>query len=387
MVDNNLRLVQKKAYFLFALFISSTIYTTKISLSPVYFGVVLLFSAAFLTFISKRKNSVDIKSVGDGILMVIVSILPAIYSVSNGSKIQDVMNFLFGPFIYIATVLICSNVPLEAIKKASVFFIKSSLFIFFVELIFRLAFFDVMYLAGDKLSSLAVDDSFYNYKFASFMYEDSNYVGLQLVVLIGFSLCINRIVGKKLVGMPLFLQGVLLVIGSLSRASMVATLLICFFYFLRNANRITKLGLTFFVAMIFLPLSENLINDESFQSKIGILLLIFDNVTNLDARNLLAGSGIGMTSELIGIGAHNILALIFSEAGLFYSAIFGVFILRRAFRKSTNYVALGFLINGFSLATFAIPYLYLCLAILEQLDKKQAEAHAIKLLNMGYKNN
>lgn len=190
----------------------------------------------------------------------------------------------------------------------------------------------------EALESIAARDDllFYEYKFGSLMFADSNTTGLVAMILL-FSLLAVRSYQKDVATRSEIAVACTLVIASLSRSAVIASALGLLLYFLRSSSRraqVSAFVLLFLVGISFVSteISTYFVEDGSFQSKFEIFHAVGAHLHNSDLFTVLFGTGLGSAKALLHIHTHNIYLTYLVEtgaAGLLLFLIFVVTYVRR----------------------------------------------------------
>ena len=206
------------------------------------------------------------------------------------------------------------------------------------------------------------DILFYQFKYSSFMYGDSNFVGLQALALF----CLHRFMNLKIghVNRLIYPLLVLSILLTFSRASILSMILceLCYLYlrfekgWARNVFR--SLLWIFSIFFIYWMISK-LSSDASLASKFNLISVFIESVPSMDFMALLLGFGFGNSVNFMGIGAHNFFLVAFFEGGGMFFSLFLLFILYLVItlRVSSTILVLPILINFLSLGTIAAPYI------------------------------
>lgn len=353
-----------------ALLISSlTLYFTKIGISPLYIITPILLFPTLLWFYDvafKHYNCLQIKS---SIASICILSLIIVFNTLD-SRPQDIYNFAASPFLFFVTVYICRRLSAKETYSVALQWISILLLFFTIEALLRLIFPENEYLNNYKLSESDSVDLIYRYKFASFMFEDSNYVGLQLLIIFCTLLGLRGIYNDKRIFLFLELWCSILICLSYSRASIISLGFVSVIYFLRNSSAAIRFTITVASVFIGFIIYDLIKDDPSFNSKFEIIYETESYFLNTPFFNLLFGSGIGRSIDAIGIGAHNIFVLYTVEAGIIYLALFILLFYSCVKVENLRYIILGFVLNGFSLITYAVPYLYASLGLLVAINLK-----------------
>lgn len=211
-----------------------------------------------------------------------------------------------------------------------------------------------------RLAELGIQ--FQIYKTNSFMFLDSNFVGLLLVFSFSVFLWRRRIcpTNSKLFSVALFSIFCLSIFLSFSRAAYMSGIFAIFLYCLSGMKRSVVLALLLTLLPIFFLLVYRLfIEDISFLSKIYILDKTQDLLFKSNISEVLFGVGIGNAVNVMGIGAHNILSIAIIELGLIVALIYGLTLSYFLLKIRHGYLLiLPFLLCSMSVSSTAIAYLF-----------------------------
>lgn len=232
------------------------------------------------------------------------------------------------------------------------------LFIFFVESLYRI------------YSGLGSGFNFYNFKFNSLLYPDSNFVAINLLILYIFvdKFC-SYISGYKI-------HKILLIFLILLCFSRTVYLIFIFYIFSKNFNFLGKKSYKkwiFIVSSIFVTilgvflifndLYSYIITDGSFLTK----LEIFENFTKYffsDGLTFLFGVGSGNLIDFTGRESHNLFGLTI-EMGVVWIVLIIILFTNFLREKNFSWIVMAVLFSGFS-SLFPMTYLtlFICLFIL-----------------------
>ncbi|HIF9166846.1 TPA: hypothetical protein ACX6PM_003835 [Photobacterium damselae] len=191
------------------------------------------------------------------------------------------------------------------------------LFSYSIDTILRFIYPKKSYIESLELHDKS-DLMFYAYKH-SFIFQDSNFVGLSLIALY-FLILANKDIFYKKYNIIISLN-IILILLSLSRAAIVVFFIVSFIYIFRNKDTLYKMLCFIFIffSMIlfgFLFLDTIHITDDSFKSKFMLLNLFVHNYHSLSINDLLFGWGLNQTYTHWGISAHNLYITILLETGI-----------------------------------------------------------------------
>jgi hypothetical protein len=344
------------------LIVFSGAYTTKLGFSPIYVFVVAGIVGTLLIIWRSEVASLTAESM---MALLIVGWL-TLSQFAVGAEPPNILGAALGPAI-LALLHAPNNKDRPALATIAWWFIASSIALCAVETSYRLTHPDFDYLAMAMTVRGSIEDVFfYAYKYNSFMYLDSNFVGLQLALLLALQLAISaeRLPHRGF----MLIATMLLLIGTLSRASIVtATVLWCWHAFRRM--RFAMLALLVLLLLALVALLPVLSADDSFTSKFEILEEFTQYIGRAGLPALVAGVGAGRAEVALGVGAHNIIVTYVVELGLVSSAMFLALwtaVLLRS--RKTGYLFFVLLVNGFSLTSLAVPFLYASCFVVSELD-------------------
>lgn len=356
-----------------SLAIGSGFYLTQITpLSPIYpalaFSLVLcaLSGRAGCKFELERKHW---PIAGISLLASAHFLLYLAWAGPFNSALGFYLNFVFLGVAW----LLLARAPQPRIEKIGLWLIDFTIALGAAECIVRW-FFPFQEYSSKFLDF--VDESgsvFYLYKFNSIMYQDSNFVGMWLLVVavlalghFGWNRARTRIVLLSALLMLTVCRSAIL-FYSLHVSLLLGRQFIKSVALRRMLSTLVALGLlvTFFLTVA---------NDESFQSKFTILGLVSANyVGSLRPDVFVLGAGLSNSAELLdGIAAHNFLAEVLIDAGLIGLSytLFTMFYLARLSGRVGYTVVLLFLLAGMSFAPLTTPYLFVILSMLAFMNMK-----------------
>lgn len=347
----------KKAAFLLILF--SGFFLTSVAISPVYIAFILamcFFSIQLLYQIGVKSKIPAEKTVMFAFFFFFFMIYFQIFLLGNWN--HTVLNVLFSISYFVFTYYAIFNLSIWKICNLVKKMINITLPLLLFEALYRWT--HPIYNELNDLNGI----SYYQYKYSSIMYQDSNFVGIYIVAL--FFLCsyMRRFwkVYMRKQQMVLFI----LVLLTLSKAAIVTTVLFGILFELELSKKkkfycCVVIGIP--GGMFFL---RQIIFDHSLSGKLAIFMYTKDWWINTTLLHKLVGVGFGHAEEYIGMGAHNLLLTFIVESGALgvIVLLFFWFIIL----KSTNWrgiiVMLPFFVNGMSLAGHAIPWFYCMMAII-----------------------
>ena len=346
-------------------------YAVKLGLSPVYLAAVGgAFILTLTSLIEGRGHSLPfwggVCLTAGGLAWMLI-----FHCLVRASTLPNAVNLVMGPLIFGLLVTGAKDVRRDQYESLARWHVYISVLIMCLECIWRITHPDYSYL--NQVTELDREDlAFYAYKLSSFMYQDSNFVGLQLVVLAGFLLGLAR---EGIKFNPLIHALVLaLVVMTLSRASIFTVIFLYGLRFYFEAKLLGRVLCVIFGGLLVMATFVLYIQtDGSFASKFDVLDRMVEHLRQASGGEVLFGVGAGLAREAIGMGGHNILVTYLLELGVLGSLFFFVFWLLAVYATPfATLMLVGLLVNGFSLTSYAVPYFYASLAMLWLLRRVQA---------------
>jgi hypothetical protein len=347
-------------------------YLTRLGFSPIYPLMGLGFLLLTLTIAAGRVR-LPLAFWGATAFTVLVLLLFSVHQTEQGSLFQNALNFTLGPVGFLLISTAGRRLSKDGLEKVARHLVYFTIILTAIECVYRLTHPDYSFLEDAEERQIDVADiAFYAYKFSSLMYLDSNFVGLQVAIVFAFALALIRfdIRFSRSVYITLFL----ITCATLSRASVIAFLAAVGFYiYPRLSFTFRAIGLVMGfigIQVVFLLVQT----DGSFATKIALLQQLSEYLSTVSTSNLLLGVGAGRAIDYLGMGAHNLAVVYTVEAGLLLSALVAVFwlyVFKSA--KGAGLIIAVWLINGFSLTSFAMPYMYCAAAILWCLDRRKRQ--------------
>lgn len=226
----------------------------------------------------------------------------------------------------------------------------------------------------ERLAELGV--TFQIYKFNTFMYMDSNFVGLQAVCTFSF-MCwfiFNGIQFNKIIPTLLFVA----VLFSLSRAAILAMFIAIFLTFiLKRKVPIVFINLVLLIITICVGFAVFYFfsSDVSFLSKFHIIEVTGKYLSESDLISLMFGVGLGNSEEVLGMGAHNLFVAFIVETGMVGFGLFFTLLVYWFCILKRGWFILVFptVLAGMSLGTSALPYLFTMVTIAILIKRKRLQ--------------
>ncbi len=347
----------------------SGFYITKLPLSPIYLFILIgVYLSTILIFIS-NKIKLSKEVVLAIALLFYFLIFQQIFSIPN---ISAYVNFSFSIVVFIV-----SHIILNKTNTNTIINISQKLIFFSIPLLVYEAYYRITnpVFFVDFEEKGREDLAFYYFKMNSIMYQDSNFVGLFILSLFFFLLYLKQFTFKNYyISFSLL---IILIFATISRASILSLVLFSFLYIFRQ--KIYKYRIAIFISSIILAfllfpiLFEYRTIDDSFSTKFGIFDRTFEYISNANFVHVLFGVGFGNAVEVLDIGAHNFFVTYLVESGvlgLLLLVVFWSYMLYKT-RFKAGIIMFPFLLNGMSLASGAIPYLYAMFAVILVLELRR----------------
>lgn len=351
----------------------SGVYLTRLGISPVY----VISAGSIVWLISLAFSGRLIATLSDWAMVLgTCALIVALVLQQSGLQVNagNILNLALGPLLAAVVPLAgrrLSRPQLEGIARA---FVTISLCVATVEAVWRLAHPDIGFLEDASQHREDIEDiAFYAYKFNSLMYLDSNFVGLQLALLFAFLLGLSA----EGVRAPRFYFAwtFLLTVLTLSRASVGTVIVLASVSVFLRYRRAVLVQIAVLVGVVILGVlaAKAIGEDASFLSKFEILHRFADFEKRASWSDIMFGVGAGKAVGVLNIGAHNIVVTYVVELGVVVSIIVLSYWLLMAFAvQSSGYLVIAWLINGFSLTSLVIPYMYASGALLMLLHRHRA---------------
>lgn len=284
----------------------STFFLTQVlSVSPVY--LFFLVATVFI-FFEKATNFRFSLPLGAFLPFFPFSLVIA-YQLLNGTPIKPF--FLIGvgySFFYITSYLI-SGSNLKRFGQILWFSNVFNLILFVAEFLYR------FYFALEASPERILVDGFYVLKYQSFMFMDSNPVGMILMLLFFLNVWLSR--NGVTTTFFKFVFGLLLIL-SFSRAAIFAAL-ICLIgvkMFDKAKSGVFILGTGILLLFVAWKLFEISVLDHSFLLRVEIVSNTLVYLQNCSLWEMLWGLGEGTSVKILGRGAHNMFVYLLIEYGM-----------------------------------------------------------------------
>lgn len=295
----------------------------------------------------------------------------------NGSDAKTTVNNMSSMMMFPIVIQLLSRYDIERILSVSRRFIKVSIICFTGETIIRYIWSTII-----PLSS-----GFYKYKFHSIFFQDTNFLGLALLVVIFYIRFLEVFFSLNLKKMKIC--SIVLLFMSISRAAILAWFIGEFLIIGSNKHTFNKIIIRRIIALFVIgsvlgtTIYVTLQDDPSFRSKLFILDLI--EKTHSEFKfNPLFGAGMGNSEQLLGIFPHNSLLLYYLETGIL-GVLFKLFFFLYIFIRSkwnAIIVFLPYFIATQSATGYATHYLYVSLGLITLLST----GHKYQTIHSSYQN-
>lgn len=358
----------KSPFVIFALYLTipfSGFYTTKLGLSPIY----LTFIFSTYAMLIGMLNGVKVKKIDSVIFISVLFLIYLFIAFSLDWSFTTPhpsawVNLIFSLAYLIITIIIAQNSTQSHLLRATEYTFIFSIILLSLELTYRLT----NPVEPEGWTTIREDIFWYQYKTSSFMYPDSNSVGLFTTCLFAFAIGIHENFShrfKKYLA-PLFF----FTIGSLSRSAIITALLIILYNHAKD-SKFKPIILTTFTTIALYLIYIAVESDESFMSKFWIAELAAKYISNADNYTLLIGTGPGNAERELGIGSHLLSITLLIEIGIigtiFTTTLWSLIWLKSGKHGTPIFIAI--LINGLSFTTFATPWFYSLTTILIYLSR------------------
>ena len=389
----------------FLLVVFSGFYLTRlVPISPIYFSFVFSFLIILIGYLYGGKRQLHLLSIPALVNFIYLIVTQPF----NHPEVLTLINVLFS-LAYLITILnTAPYISKAALIRYSKIFIVFTILLLTIEATWRLshpvdlvqmvhrngAFMDTeqLFIPSDNgASSLILNSNneteknlFYTFKISSIMFQDSNFVGTYGLTTFFFYLFLlrERFVKSPI---PLYILGFLILL-TLSRSAIITIPLTYLLIAITKRNR-SIIYMAIFLVLLFIGsvfIFQGVANDESFLSKIRILMLSSNHLNHLSFVDLMNGVGFGNTVHYLGIAAHNIFITYLIESGIVGLVLF--LIINLMFIKGSNrkslYLTIPLFISGMSLSGHVLTFYYTCLTILYLLSRDTSDL----LINVEEKN-
>lgn len=363
----------------FILIIFSGFYVTKLlPISPFYLGFVLSVGLLILSlcifpmkpFISLSKDDILISFI---ILFYVFHII--FNSLVNGVSIKYPLFMALSPLFFFAGYAV-KYVSKNTLKVSFSVLKYLSLVLFLFDCIYRLKH-PMIREHGWGAGPIAF---IYAFKLNGIIFNDTNSTSFLLTSLLCFFLYLrdNKLIKLSFLEIIFFF---VLLVFTFSRAAIIGFLFFVFVVYFFNR---LKIALKFFTIFIFIYFAIYifmiLVADESFRSKLMIFEETLRYIKESGIRDFLFGVGYENSKKVLDIYAHNYISVHLIEFGFIGLCIFVIMFLF-LFIKCSNamFLLLPYCVIGLSFTPTYLPYFYLYLGIIYNLEKKNSDLRIIKM--------
>ncbi|TKG24508.1 hypothetical protein FCV87_18205 [Vibrio breoganii] len=371
---------KQRLNYLLALFmqVSSGLYLVRLGLSPVYFLLPILSMMIFLNVIKSRKF--HFQNEGYFLLLTLFPFVVSQFLDSNEFSNQIIINYLLSIICYLAytqVIFELNEVNLNnVVKKTTVFF----MLLVTIETIYRFK----NPIGLNDIYAQREDIAFYAYKLSSLMFSDSNGVAILLINI----LFVNEISFIKFnwansMKYKMFVRCVLiiLVVGTYSRAAILAMILGYSFMLLIFNNKYRYLSLIFITPVAIISLLSILSfvsSDGSGNHKLNELYAISDFIVmeKIDWFQYIFGFGFGFGEIYTNKYIHGFIAKTLIEGGiLMFCCLISYFLLSIYKYRHLSILLVPIAILSFSLSVYVlVPFTVSFILLASAISKNELES-------------
>ena len=358
------------------LIIFCSAYLTQLtSFSPFYFAYAFALLLFILSFLQNPHTHIYRMMLYLFILLIAAEINSFIGYMINPHSDESYYMFLdlmFNQFLTVFLLLLLSN------SKNILFVQKSVDAYYYVAVVFGFA--DFIYRVIHRGYGASGWKFFYNYKFNSIMFLDSNWTGFIYMIAFAFFIYLRSCnifnISKRKCSILL-----LLVLLSFSRAALFCCFIVLFFDFYMRRQKSERLLILSIAGILFPVLFYCVflffLQDGSFRTKLELLNGILYYIQHIDIIHLLFGNGIGSASNnlpLLGninLGGHLYIVVKLITFGLvgFLLDIFFFLACIRFTNKKIFYLLLPFFICGLSMCPTNLSFMYVFIGLMIYIEQ------------------
>ncbi|MEI8390614.1 MAG: hypothetical protein WCG23_12125 [bacterium] len=363
-IPNNINLTEICAW-LCVVFSGFYLYGTPI-ISPVYISFFTVLAVVIFGLFTGDKCSFN--------KVYISALMPIVYIGITQPLLfhLEVLGQCIAFAYFILTVYLLNNFDNRKIVKISEHFLCFSTILFAIDTYLRV---------HSALHGANLISSFYAFKGGSIMWNDTNGLGLQVVVMFFLALYLDIIQPKKsykVYQLILFIVTIL----SFSRMSIVA--IVVFWIIFKQARKLFSLKniilmLSFGLAFLLLQncfTSLNLFEGRSLDSKFYVISKTIDYIKNADLSSILFGVGLANTKSVLGYWpGHNYFSMYFVGSGLIGFLVVSslLFYISIKTRFKALIIILPILFNGFSVYIMYNAFFFSSLAIIYLIERNLSQ--------------
>lgn len=293
---------------------------------------------------------------------------PNVKNLSVTTSIMMVVNY----FCYLFAFTL-RRIPRITIRTTFYFLKYLTVIILLIEVVYRFT----------HLVIKSASFNFYEYKFGSIMYGDTNYVGIVIAFFIGF-MCYLK--DRKILHISKFeiLLYFILCILTFSRAAIFGTLGVFVYFYAFKKFPLTLRFLSILSLIILVPiLFIFLIADGSFLTKIQIYIETWQYILDIDIWHFFYGNGLESSTLFLSRYGHTLLTLYIIEEGVVGLVLLLVFLLMNVIgTEYTLYLIIPFILMGFSYMANIVPYFYLFLGIIYNIENYRTDLFNVSNLEV-----
>jgi hypothetical protein len=246
-------------------------------------------------------------------------------------------------------------------------FIKFSTLMLVMECIWRLTHPDLMY---KEFADAGDPRWIYQYKIASFMYGDSNAVGIHIIVILFFIFYLENEKGVRWPLIKIIL--IVLLILTFSRAAWAGGIIgwVYFKFLLKRGIVFYLISLISILCISILVyrfyLYDHLRSDLSFQSKFEIIKATMNYISHATWLELLLGIGFSNSLQRMEVYAHSFFIIFFIESGIIGLILMILLFMQfiAATKKKALYILVPFIITTLSSSITFIPFFYVVMGMI-----------------------
>ncbi|HDZ9289755.1 hypothetical protein [Vibrio cholerae] len=194
---------------------------------------------------------------------------------------------------------------------------------------------------------------FYQYKYNSIMFLDSNFVAFSLISLL---FIVDSFFHNEKLKRFFIITICILMMSTFSRAGCISLIV---YLFVKHATRSQKIYLLILMAILASFVLPIILSDGSYLSKLDIIDSFLIYFEQADVIMLLFGVGVGRAIDFLHIGAHNIFVLLNVEFGFIAFIWYCAFVFFNVYKSKYKTVPYWIAINlcGFSLGVI-YPFVF-----------------------------
>ncbi len=355
----------------FILSVFSTYYLGKIYL-PLWIISLCICSILFAFFIIHKGKIFSISQIVLPIIYIFFTLVSQFFLLDNKENQFSIFSILIPILFYILIISLAKKLSEKEIIYILKFIIIFSIPILLLEATYRISN-PIYIIDGVDIRTLSSYFHFYSYKFNSILFEDSNFVGVMIVVLFSVVLYLEDLLKKKLLVLKLLLF--IFVILTLSRASILVFIFMYILFYTKNLNyRPIKLLIIITGIMLGTIIFALSLKDDSFNTKLLMFNLFADYIHYTSPFNLLFGIGIGEhASNEYSLMYHNIIFQHIMDEGILGFTLLFIFWLQ-TIRKSNYknlFIFIPFIMLGMSVVGHTIAYFYVVISLIQTLESRK----------------